>query len=202
MDDPVSMETLSRTFSLQQLRNNWGWILALGIGLVALGLLAFGSIIGTTVVAVGLLGVLVLVAGIFSIIFAFTSGSWGVGALRALVGVLFLLAGWILLTRPVVGALTLTILMSWYFILSGIFKMVGAALERHERWGWTLAFGAITFLLGIFLLVHWPVTGLYAIGLFVAIDLVLTGISAIVTAFSLHSLPDFGAPTRPAPSPV
>jgi len=198
----MSMDTLTGSFNLQQLRDNWGWILALGIGLVALGLLAFGSVLATTVVAVGFLGVLLIIAGVLSIIFAFTSGGWGTGILRGLVGILFLLAGWILLTRPVVGALTLTVLMAWYFIFSGIVKMISAGVQRYDQWGWSLAFGAITFLLGIFLLVRWPVTGLYAIGLFVAIDLLLTGISAIVTAFTLRNLHGVSAPTMPATSAV
>ncbi|HEX6123189.1 MAG TPA: DUF308 domain-containing protein, partial [Ktedonobacterales bacterium] len=159
----MSMETLTGSFNLQQLRNNWGWILALGLGLVALGLLAFGSVIATTVVAVGFLGVLLIIAGVFSIIFAFTSGSWGIGLFRALIGLLFILAGLLLLTRPVFGALTLTVLMAWYFIFSGVVKVIEALMERHEHWGWSLAFGAITVLLGIFLLAHWPVTGIYAI---------------------------------------
>jgi len=198
----MSMNAVTGSFNLQQLRDNWGWILALGIGLVALGLLAFGSVLATTVVAVGFLGVLLLIGGVLSIIFAFTSGSWGVGILRGLVGLLFLFAGWILLTRPVVGALTLTVLMAWYFIFSGIVKMVTSIVERQMRWGWSLVFGAITFILGVFLLVHWPVTGLYAIGLFVAIDLLMTGISAIVMSLELRNLREVSVPPMAATSAV
>jgi len=48
--------------------------------------------------------------------------------------------------------------------------------------------GIITLLLGLVILVHWPVSGLYILGLFLGIDLVLAGASWIGIGLGLKRL--------------
>jgi uncharacterized membrane protein HdeD (DUF308 family) len=46
-------------------------------------------------------------------------------------------------------------------------------------WIWVAASGVITFLLGLIILAHWPVSGLYILGLFLGIDLIIVGVGWI-----------------------
>jgi uncharacterized membrane protein HdeD (DUF308 family) len=172
---------------LQAASENWGWILAAGIGLLILGIIALFGTVTTTVISTVLLGILLLIGGVAQIVLAFKGEGAGMVVLRLLMALLFLLGGWLLISRPLFGAATLTLLMALFFLFSGLTYLILGLAVRSEHWGWAVVTGIVGILLGILLLVHWPVSGLYAIGLFVAIELMLTGISAIGTAFMLHS---------------
>lgn len=162
-------------------------LVIIGVVLIILGLIAFAAVATTTVISVVFLGIVLMVAGIAEGISAIRAPSVGRAVLRVLLGILAVVAGIFLIARPVAGAVALTLFMAWYFIIVGIVKLVESLAERDANWGWGVASGIISLLLGIFLLVHWPVTGIYAIGLFLAIDLVVTGAASILAAIFIPS---------------
>ena len=45
--------------------------------------------------------------------------------------------------------------------------------------------GAITLLLGLVILAHWPVSSLYILGLFLGIDLIFAGAGWLAVGFGL-----------------
>jgi uncharacterized membrane protein HdeD (DUF308 family) len=49
------------------------------------------------------------------------------------------------------------------------------SMREEMPWIWVAGSGLITLLLGIIILVHWPVSGLYILGLFLGIDLIIVG---------------------------
>jgi uncharacterized membrane protein HdeD (DUF308 family) len=55
-------------------------------------------------------------------------------------------------------------------------------------WGWLAADGLITLVLGMLVLAEWPASGLWAIGLFIGIDLIFYGCTWIMLALGLHNL--------------
>lgn len=179
----------SSFFSDRTVHAHWGWFLALGLGLVVLGVIALATTTMTTLMSTILLGILLMTGGFLLLLFAITSNSWGTALLRVVGAILALLAGWYLLAHPVSGALVLTLVLAWFFILSGLFRMIGAVVERQGHWGWLVASGLIAVLLGILLLAHWPISGLFAIGLFIGIDLLLYGLSWIVAALIARTSP-------------
>lgn len=174
---------------VEKIHHNWGWFLLLGVVLGVLGFVALGFTVATTLISTIILSVLVLIGGVAVIGSAFFAGSLGGGLLRGVLGVLLLLAGLYLMFHPAIGALTLTMVMAWYFIIAGIVKIVAALVEHYSGWGWTLFAGIVSLLLGVLLLLSWPVSGLYAIGLFIGIDLILSGISWVVVALAARSYP-------------
>lgn len=187
---------LTQASDAEKIRHNWGWLLAVGIGLAILGLVALVFTVTTTKVSVVLLGIVLLIGGVVVIVSAFTAGGIGGAILRVLLGIVLLAGGWYLMTQPAVGALAVTIVMAWYFIIAGIIRVISAMMERYDGWGWSVATGLVTLLLGILLTAGWPVTGTFAIGLFIGIDLILGGISWIVAAFAARTY----TPTLPAPT--
>ena len=178
---------MSQGMPAERVRANWGWFLALGVGLTVLGIIALGATVTTTVVSVLFLGWLLLFGGIIQAISAFWAGSVGGALLRVVMGILFFLAGLYLITKPVIGALTITLVIAGFLLVEGVVRIVTAIAERYDGWIWSIVGGAIALALGVLLLVNWPVTGTFAIGLFIAIDLLLYGVSWIVAAFVARS---------------
>ncbi len=59
-------------------------------------------------------------------------------------------------------------------------RIVLAFNMRDEMpWIRVAAWGVITFLLGLIILAHWPVSGLYILGLFLGMDLIIAGVGRI-----------------------
>jgi uncharacterized membrane protein HdeD (DUF308 family) len=69
-----------------------------------------------------------------------------------------------------------------------IYELISALWTHLPGWGWQAVNGVIASLMGVLVLAQWPVSGLWVIGLFVGIDLILYGWSWIALAFDLHKM--------------
>jgi len=184
-------------FDRRTLHDNWGWYLVLGIALLLFGLFALGNVALATVVSVRVFGVLLLLGGVALIVLAFRGGGWGHVLALVLLGLLFLYAGWALLRSPVIGALSLALTLAVFFIVTELIRAIAAVIERPRGWGWSLLSGVLTVLLGALLWAQWPVSGLYAIGLLLGIELIFDGAAWIATALLART-----APSEPAFQPA
>jgi uncharacterized membrane protein HdeD (DUF308 family) len=173
---------------LQPLRAKSGWIVALGVIYVIAGFVALGSVVLATVATVFVVGIMMLIAGVAEVINAFQIKSWGKFLLWLLLGVLYIVAGFVTFENPLLAAALLTLLLGVSLVASGIMRIVLAfSMKEGAPWIWVALSGAITLLLGIVILAHWPVSGLYILGLFLGIDLVLAGASWIAVGFGLRA---------------
>src|SRR5215472_7826917 len=167
---------------------HWGWFLALGIGLLLLGIVAVVRSVKATVISMLFFGWLLVLAGGFEAAQALLVGRWAGFFLHLVAAVLFLVTGIVILRRPVLGAEVATIFMAMFFVISGLFQLV-ASLALHEPdWGWQALNGIITSLLGILVLTQWPTSGLWVIGLFVGIDLIFRGWAWVALALDLRKM--------------
>ncbi len=164
--------------------------IALGVALIVVGLIAISVSVFTTLVSVIFLGVLLLISGAFVVVDAFRYWwhKWSGFFLHLVIGVLYLAAGLILISNPLSGAISLTLLLAIFYILLGGFRIVGSFSLQTPRWGWSLFNGIIALLLGILILAHWPASSLFIIGLFVGIDLLVSGFAYIMLALSAPSI--------------
>jgi len=167
---------------------NWGWFLALGIGLVLLGIAAVIRSVKATIVSMSFLGWLLLIAAVMETAQAFLVGKWEGLFLHLLAAVLFGVTGALLVTRPAISAEVATPFMALFFLMSGLFQLVSSVVIQLPGWGWHTLNGIITFALGILILAEWPVSGLWAIGVFVGIDLVFFGWAWVALALNLHKM--------------
>lgn len=172
-----------------ELRRQWGWLLTIGILVLVLGILAIVNSVTATVASMLYVGWVLVIAGIFFAIQAFRFRAHGHLFLHLLNAALALVVGVILVLNPVVAAMTFTLLLAAYFVVAGIFRIVTALSVRVPGWGWGLLNGVITFILGIMIWNQWPVSGLWVIGFFVGIDLIVIGWAQIMTAIAARSLP-------------
>jgi uncharacterized membrane protein HdeD (DUF308 family) len=168
---------------------HWGWALALGVVIGAIGLLAIFRAVAATKIAVGFLGILLVTSAAAILLFSFSvAGLWTDFFVHVLWAVLVGVVGALLLTRPMLGAEALTLMIAFYFLISG-FSTIGFAFSSHLDGLWVyLVQGGVSLFLGVLLLVGWPFTGLWAIGTFVGIDLLVKGASIIALALGLRAL--------------
>jgi uncharacterized membrane protein HdeD (DUF308 family) len=144
--------------------------------LVALGVFAVMAPMFTGVATAFLVGLLMVAGGIAETIFAFKAPSFGKGVLAFLFGGLTLVVGLYLVAAPDTGLGVLTFVLAFYFFGAGIVDLVIAfQLKPDDGWGWTLFSGIASILLGGFIIWQWPVSGLFAVGLYVGIRLLLHG---------------------------
>ena len=179
--------SVSDTIDTAPLRAKWGWILALGIVYVIAGFVALGSVVMATVASVLVVGVMMIIAGVAEIINAFQLKSWGKFLIWALLGALYIVAGFVTFENPLFAAAILTLFLGASLIASGIVRIILAfSMKREQPWVWLLLSSIVTLLLGLLILAHWPVSSVYVLGIFLGIDLVLAGAGWIALSFSLH----------------
>ncbi|MCP0914556.1 MULTISPECIES: HdeD family acid-resistance protein [Legionella] len=168
------------------LQRSWGWLLGLGILFVLLGAIGLGMVVGLTLASVLVLGVLLIIAGVMQIIDAFKCRDWNGVLWHALIGVLYIVGGGIIVYDPIFASTVLTALIAAVLIVIGTIRVIMALALRHSRgWGWLLLAGLIAVLLGILILMQWPWSGFWVIGLFVAVDLMISGWTYIFMALAL-----------------
>jgi uncharacterized membrane protein HdeD (DUF308 family) len=174
------MSITAETAGLAPLRAKSGWIVALGAVYVIAGFVALGSVVFATVVTVFIVGVMMLIAGVAEVINAFQIKTWGKFILWLLLGALYIVAGFLTFENPLLAAALLTLLLGFSLVTSGVMRIVLAfSMKEQMPWIWVALSGVITLLLGLIILVHWPVSGLYILGLFLGIDLIIVGVGWI-----------------------
>jgi uncharacterized membrane protein HdeD (DUF308 family) len=183
---------------LETVRRNWGWVLALGIGLVVLGLLAASAALMTTLATVLFLGVLFLLAGAFEIGNAFRHERYGGFWMHLFTGLLDVVCGSLLFAFPGAGAAALTLVIAVLFLVGGVMRTAAALVMRLPNGGWAMVSGLIDFLLGLLLLGAWPLSALWFLGLCVGIGLFFRGIWWVAFALSVHRRGGFGERHSPA----
>lgn len=164
----------------------WGWFLAYGIILVILGVLAIGASTLATLVSVVMLGTLLVIGGIVIIFdsFRFWKTKWGGFFLQLVMGLLYLIIGYMLIKNPVSGATSLTLFLGVFFIVLGLCRIIASISVKLPYWGWRFVSGVLSLALGALILAHWPMSGLFIIGLFIGIDLLFTGWTYIVLSLA------------------
>lgn len=173
----------------QSVARNAGWLMVLGAVTVVAGILAIGSPLAAGLGVSFLVGVAMIVAGAARIVGAFSAGSFGQGALAFLGGMLSFVAGAVIAARPAFGLETLTLVLAAYLLVDGV---SGAVLAFHVRpqkgWGWMLFSAVLGVMLGFMLLWSWPLSGLWAIGTLVGINLVSSGATLISVGSAARGL--------------
>ena len=159
-------------------RTGWGWFVALGILQIALGVVAWFDVITFTIFGVIFIGAMLLVAGIFQIIHSFMDREWRAFILDLLVGVLYVIGGFLLMSEPIQGSVVLTILVAVALVVGGILRIVMAIQHRHMAgWIMMLVSGIISFVVGIMLYLTLPWSGLWVVGTLIAVELIVHVVS-------------------------
>jgi uncharacterized membrane protein HdeD (DUF308 family) len=177
-----------------ELRPYRGWIVALGMALAILGVLALGAAVVTTMLSVTVVGWMLIVGGVIQIVHAFSAPRWRGVVLSLLEGVLYGVVGVMMVARPLESAALVTLLLGAFLITSGLFRILTVpTFLRIRNWGWVLAGGIISLLLGMGIWAQWPVSGFWVLGAFIGIEMIVWGISLAMLGVAVRDV-DVAAP--------
>ena len=88
---------------------------------------------------------------------------------------------------PILASTLITVLLAWVLILIGITRLIMASVLRDEAgWGWLVIAGLIAIVLGLLILLQWPFSGLWVLGLLIAIELLVNGWTYIFIALAIR----------------
>ena len=168
-------------------KSHWKAFLFEGIVLAILGLAAMIVPPLASLAVTIFLGWMFLISGIAGLIVTFWArqmpGFWW----SLFSAALAVLAGLILIARPMQGVLTLTIVVGAYFLAEGVATIMYALEHRKElsaRWAWLLAAGLMDILIAFLIISGLPGSAEWAIGLLVGINLVIGGASLVGMALA------------------
>ncbi len=184
--DPIPPDAVSAIDVTSTLQRRWGWLLVLGIVQILCGLLAFAIPVAASLAAALVFGAVLLVSGGFQAAHAFRTRPWKGAVLQGLGALLYIVAGAVVLLFPITGILTLTLVVAVLLIADGVVRCALAIRVRPlDGWGWYMAAGIASTFVGIMLLVGWPLTGLWAIGILLGANLLISGVAqcALAVAF-------------------
>jgi uncharacterized membrane protein HdeD (DUF308 family) len=162
----------------------WGLVLVEGIVVALLGLVLLVAPGASLVFLVWLLGIYLVIAGIFRIIGIFLDSSYWGWKLAA--AILCLIAGLAILSNPLWST---TLASTWLVILVGFLVMLqGAAglVVAFQGGGWGMgALSVLGILLGLFLVIN-PLIGVAALTFILAIFMLIGGVGAVIQAFRMR----------------
>lgn len=173
-----------------ELRRNWGWLLGLGVLFILMGTIGLSMVVGITMASMFFLGVLLIIAGVSQIIDVFKCRRWKGAISHALVAMLYVAGGCLVIYDPLLASTLITAALAGVLIVIGVLRILMATMLRHDEqgWGWLFLAGLAALVLGILILMQWPVSGLWFIGLFISIELMIAGWTYVFMAFAIRGI--------------
>jgi uncharacterized membrane protein HdeD (DUF308 family) len=170
---------------LGEVQKNWKWLLFLGIAFLILGIIGLSRAFTLTIASVYFFGFLILIGGAIQLFDSFKCKGWKGIIWHLIISIIYILVGIQIIVRPLVASTMITLVIAIGIILVGILRVVMAIQHRGlSNWGWPLFSGIVSILLGLIIAARWPVSGLFVIGLFVAIELIIHGWSYLFLALA------------------
>ncbi|MFM2174369.1 MAG: hypothetical protein RLZZ54_2296 [Cyanobacteriota bacterium] len=125
---------------------------------------------------------------------------------RLVVSTLFLVTGaWIIqqlsagIDKAALEIASLAVAVGIVFLLEGVVAAIVALSHRTMNgWGWGLANGVVTFILGLIIVTMPGAAQLTVLGILVGISFLFSGIDLLVFSAAFHGPDDRGGPSQPA----
>jgi uncharacterized membrane protein HdeD (DUF308 family) len=182
-----------------EVRQNWRWLLALGIGSLILGTIGLGSCLTLTLAGVMLFGWLIAIAGVIELVQVFKCRGWKGRLWQLVVAALHIAAGGIVIADPLLASGVFTLFLAFAILAGGAARIVVALQHRGQPgWAWLLLGGFAGVVLGSLIAARWPASSFFVIGLFIAIELIANGWTMLVLALAARSADSRSAAEQPA----
>ncbi|MEJ2503276.1 MAG: DUF308 domain-containing protein [Gemmatimonadota bacterium] len=158
----------------------------LGIALIVLGVIAIFTPVMAGGTVVVLIGLILIIAGGLQLYRGIKADTFTDKLTTSVLGILTLVAGIFVVMNPLLGLAYLTALLAVFFAVEGIWKVVASFRYRPAK-GWIgLAIsGVLSVVLAFLIWRQWPLSGVWAVGVLVGVNLVGTGIALMSLASTL-----------------
>lgn len=170
---------------------HWGLLMFQGIVMIILGVLAFAVPVAATIAVDVYVGCLLLISGIVGLVSVFSTKNMPAFLWSLITAALSVAVGVLLIWKPVEGAFSLTLLLTAFFIIEGVFQIVTSVAYRDvvgSSWGWMLVSGIADLVLAAIIIAGWPTTGVWTLGLVVGINLITSGWAIVMAAYAGRSV--------------
>jgi uncharacterized membrane protein HdeD (DUF308 family) len=166
---------------------HWRLFLFQGAIMIVLGVLAVAAPVAATIAVDVYVGWLFLISGIVGFVAMFSAKDIPAFLWSLITAALSVTVGVLLIWKPVEGAVSLTIVLTAFFIAECIFQIAAATAYRDvigNSWGWMLVSGISDLALAAIIIVGWPVTAAWALGLLAGVNLITSGWAIVMAALA------------------
>jgi uncharacterized membrane protein HdeD (DUF308 family) len=162
--------------AIHRLHDKWGAIVAFGALLIVLGAIAVIFAWPATNATVIVNGVVFLIAGAAEIGIGAHSQGWSRFFLWVIGGVLYLFVGLVCIFDSGFASIVLTLVLGAGLIAAGVVRLYLAfQLPAEQQRAMVFVAGAVTILLGLIIVTHWPADSIWVLGTLLGVDLLFNG---------------------------
>ena len=156
----------------------WGYVT------IVLGILALALPLAMGLAVAALFAITLVTVGIVQLLAAWPGEGRGL-SFRLVWAILTLVAGMYMLFNPGVSLVTLTLFLGSYFLVDGIANILAAfQLRPRHGWGYVAMGGLSSLILALIILVQWPVSSEFVIGILIGVKLLILGLTMVAMAKS------------------
>lgn len=161
----------------------------ISILMIAAGVLAFVAPMLAGLAVAAIVGWLLIVSGILHLAFGWR-GAHAAGVLwEILLGFVYGIAGWYLLSHPVMGLASLTLVLALYlFVESALELVLSFRLRPAPGSGYLLVDAIATFIIGALIWATWPTSAVWAIGMLVGVSMFFSGVSRLMLSLTARPI--------------
>ncbi|NIY79241.1 hypothetical protein HCZ23_07130 [Celeribacter sp. HF31] len=159
---------------------NWKTWVAIGVLTFIFGLLALGNAVATSLAITVLLGTLFILAGAAKLWAGFSGLDHENRVFSMIWGLISLMIGISFVANPMDGTVSLTLVITFFLLISGVVRLLMSWRMRESRLFWMLLLsGAVTVLLGGYILGNFAAISLSLLGLLLGIELLVDGAALV-----------------------
>ncbi len=158
-----------------------------GILLIVFGMVAIAAPWLAAVAINVLVAWLIVLAGVVHVMLGLRTHGAGSMIWKLLVGLAYLFFGAYLMTHPVLGVATLTLLLAVLFLIEGVLDIV-LFFNLRALGGslWLLVDGIITLVLGLMIYLQWPSSTAWALGTLVGASMLVSGFARVMLSLAVR----------------
>lgn len=167
------------------------WLVYSGGLLMAMGLFAIFVPAWAGRLVIYLIGALLLLTGGLQLLAGDQEESQSTRVSRLVCGAIAALSGLLVLVHPLYGAAAIGLVLTLFFLLIGMGKIVSALSYRPAQGWWLLlASGVLALALAWMIWSQWPLSGEWAVGILVGVELLSTGVALLAIGLTLRAAVD------------
>ncbi|MDX6692227.1 MAG: hypothetical protein QOG15_3684 [Solirubrobacteraceae bacterium] len=162
------------------------WLIVTGVLALLTGMAAIIVPAVASVATAIFIGWMLIIAGAIMGMHAWSQRATGQVGWRMLNAAVTVIAGALIVVLPLTGTITLTLLLvAWFWVSAGAMLAAAWRSRGMPGNGWLAFNGIASLLLGFLIIIDFPSSAGWAIGLLVGINLVFWGVRALVAAWAL-----------------
>jgi uncharacterized membrane protein HdeD (DUF308 family) len=168
-------------------------MMLMGVILIILAIILLLSPMAAGEFVIMAVAAVLVITGIAQVIQAFRSPGSADRIVSAVLGALVIGLGLMVWRNPEIGSGFLMVLLMLFFVVNGLWKVTTAWRFRGASgWIWLMLSGLVSLFFVWLLWSQWPVAGAWVIGVFIGIDLLLTGLSMVVLSITARRIRSSG----------